>query len=63
MKYTFGTFLISRPDGITNVRSVEDLLELSEVGDATEGVPEMEKLEQLSPNLDRLECKTVYSRC
>jgi len=48
MKYTFGTFLISRPDGITNVRSVEDLLELSEVGDATEGVPEMEKLEQLN---------------
>jgi hypothetical protein len=47
MKYSFGTFLISWPDGITKVRSVDDLLELTEAGNATEGVPEIEKLEQL----------------
>ncbi len=48
MKYTFGTFLISQPDGIINVRSVDNLFELTEAGDATEGVPEIEKLEQLN---------------
>ena len=48
MKHTFGMFLISRPDGIANVGSVNDLLGLSETGDATEGVPEIEKLEQLN---------------
>jgi hypothetical protein len=48
MKYTFGTFLISRPDTISNVRSVDDLLELTESGNATQGVPEIEKIEQLN---------------
>ena len=48
MKYTFGTFLISRPDMISNVRSVDDLLELTEAGNATEGVPEIEKIKQLN---------------
>ncbi len=48
MKYTSGHFLISRPDGITNVRSIDDLFELSESGSSTEGVPEIEKLEQLN---------------
>ena len=48
MKYAFGTFLISRPDQISNVRSVQDLLELTENGNATEGVPELNKLEQLN---------------
>lgn len=48
MKYTFGTFLIARPDAITHVRSVDDLLELTEAGDATEGIPEIEKLDQLN---------------
>jgi hypothetical protein len=48
MKYAFATFLISRPDEIGNVTSVEDLLELSEGGSATEGVTEIEKLEQLN---------------
>jgi hypothetical protein len=47
MKYTFGIFLISGPDGIANVRSIDDLFELTEAGNATEGVPEIKKLEQL----------------
>ena len=51
MKHAFGTFLISRPDGILNVRSVDDLRELTEGGNATEGIPEIEKIEQL--NLSR----------
>jgi len=48
MKFAFGMFVISRPDEITEVRSVENLLELSEAGNATEGVPELDKLEQLN---------------
>ena len=48
MKFTFGTFVISRPDEITNVRWVQDLLELTEAGNATEGVAESDKLEQLN---------------
>jgi hypothetical protein len=48
MKFAFGTFVISRPDEITNVRSVDDLLAQTEVGTATEGVPDLDKLEQLN---------------
>lgn len=48
MKYTFGHFLISRPDDVTSVRSIDDLFDLSGAGSATEGVPEIEKLEQLN---------------
>jgi len=48
MKFGFGMFVISRPDEITEVRSVENLLELLEAGNATEGIPELDKLEQLN---------------
>lgn len=48
MKYTFGMFVISPPDEIINVKSVQDLLELTEAGNATEGVADIAKLEQLS---------------
>jgi hypothetical protein len=48
MKYPFGTFLISRPDEIGQITSVDDLLELTEAGNATDGIPEIEKLQQLS---------------
>ena len=47
MKFGFGTFVTSRPDEITNVRSVDDLLALVETGAATEGIPDLDKLEQL----------------
>jgi hypothetical protein len=48
MKFTFGTFVISQPDEITKVRSVEDLLALTEAGIATDGVADLDKLEQLN---------------
>ena len=48
MEFTFGMFVISRPDEISNVRSVRDLMELSEAGDATEGVADLAQLEQLN---------------
>ena len=48
MAFTFGTFVISRPDEITTVRSVQDLLELTEAGNATEGVADSDQLEQLN---------------
>ena len=48
MVFTFGMFVISRPDEITDVRSIQDLLELSEAGNATEGVADFNKLDQLN---------------
>jgi hypothetical protein len=48
MNFAFGMFVISRPDEITDVKSVEDLLALSEEGAATEGLPELYRLEQLN---------------
>ena len=48
MKYTFGTFLISLPDEITNVKSLDDLWQLTKALNATEGVPAVEKLKQLN---------------
>jgi len=48
MKYTFGTFLISESDRLPDLGAVDDLLQLTEARNATEGIPEIKKLEQLS---------------
>ena len=48
MKYAFAMFLLSRPDEINKVKSIEDLFALSESGNATEGEPDIEKLEELN---------------
>lgn len=48
MTYTFGIFLISRPSEISHLRSVDDLFELTLAGKATEGIPEIRKVEQLN---------------
>ena len=47
MKFTFGTFVSSRPDEIINVRTLEQLVDLIETGSATEGVSDLDKLNQL----------------
>ena len=48
MAYTHGTFLIYQSDQIASLRSFDDLFDLLVADNATEGVPEIAKLEQLN---------------
>ena len=48
MKFTFGTFVSSRPNEITNVCSLEQLVDLVETGNATDGVSDLDKLDELN---------------
>jgi hypothetical protein len=48
MKFAFGMFVISRPDEINQVRCLEDLMERYDAGDATEGLPDFDQLDELN---------------
>ena len=41
-------FVISRQDEVTEIKSLENLMERYEAGDATEGLPDFDQLEQLN---------------